>query len=188
MMYHLTTALGRARPPDPPAHRSPGGSQVDRPLRLRPALLQPLPQRRHPGAPAHDPGPRVGGDRDGGGLGRDGPEAGRQRRPRGRPALRRVQAVRPGPLQHLPADVLPLLGKELPPRPGHPPGADRPPGSLLPQAARGGTPRAGRPRGALVRGSARGGPRPPRPGRHRARPRRGSRGPAVLCSQQGPGR
>lgn len=98
-----------------------------RPLRLRPTLLQPLPQWRHPGARAINPRSRILRLRDRRRPRHHLPPSRRLRRPRSRPAVRHLQPMRRRALQHMSRPPLPQQRKKLASFPGHAAERDQPP-------------------------------------------------------------
>lgn len=84
---YLTPLEGIPLPPRPRSKRTPNPHRLHRPLRQRPALLQPPSQRRHPSPRAPLLRPRVRRDRLSRRLRRLKLQERRQSRPRSRPSV-----------------------------------------------------------------------------------------------------
>lgn len=139
-----TSTPGRAHSPASGTNRHPRLGQINRPLRLRPALLFPLPQRRHSRLRTTHSRPRVRGYRHSRRPRRHPPPTRRRRGPRSRPPLQRVQAMPFRAVQYLPLNALPLQCQICAPCAGNAPGYHLASGPFGAQAARGPVARDGR--------------------------------------------
>ena len=109
---------GRPRPPPSRKRRDPNRGKIHRPLWLRPALLQPLPQRRHSRPRTAHPRPRVQRHSRRRRLRRQGLCRWRQCCSRGRNTLRGVRLLLQRTVQHLSRHEVSELGQGVSARAG----------------------------------------------------------------------